>query len=149
MARPGSTVVSDPASPSLAPSFFALKVPLSPAGCSEPALPGGGCCVPPPSCEERSSAGPGAGLSLRWGGARGPVCRGRISLPSPQQPALASLFTCIFITSGLVSDTLSYSCAHLAPHLDTLTNGLSECLWRGKPVFLGVKFEMTAWGGGH
>ena len=48
-------------------------------------------------------------------------------MPSPQQTALAALFMWVFITSGLVSDTLSYTCAHSAPHLDTLTSGLSVC----------------------
>lgn len=48
-----------------------------------------------------------------------------LSLPLPWQTALASLFMWVFITSGLVSDTQLYTRAHLAPHLDTLTDGLS------------------------
>lgn len=48
-----------------------------------------------------------------------------LSLPLPWQTALASLFMWVFITSGLVSDTQLHTRAHLAPHLDTLTDGLS------------------------
>lgn len=74
---------------------------------------------------------------------RGPL----LSMPSPQQTALAALFMWVFISSGLVSDTLSYTRAHSAPHLDTLTSGLSECVEVGEPVILGVKFAMIGWGG--
>ena len=66
-------------------------------------------------------------------------------MPSPQQAALAALFMWVFITSGLVSDTLSYTRAHSAPHLDTPV--AFQCVEVGEPVILGVKFAMTGWGG--
>lgn len=70
-----------------------------------------------------------AGLSLGWGGARGPVCEGHCSPCLCHSRLLWLLFFMwVFIASGLVSDTLKLHTQTPAPHLDTLTSGLSECV---------------------
>lgn len=63
-----------------------------------------------------------------------------LSLPLPRQAALASLFMWVFITSGLVSDTLS--CALGSPPGHKMAFQCGE----RKPVSLGVKFALTGWG---
>ena len=108
--------------------FLCFEPLLSPAGCSACALLQGALL-----CATAFLRGLQAGLSLGWGASEGACVRGPLlSMPLPQQTALAALFMWVFITSGLVSDTLSYTRAHSAPHLDTVTSGLSECVEVGE-----------------
>lgn len=69
----------------------------------------------------------GQGRGQAWGGEErgGLVCR-KCCFPCLCLGGLLwLLFMWVFITSGLVADTQLHTRAHLAPHLDTLTDGLS------------------------